>query len=288
MAVAVVDTTAVSPAVPGSPFNPTRLLPRNLLKHYRRLLNALGEQPAAVPNRDRCFLAQRLQRHLVTRMPLPGSLEVALLSQPADPISGDVYDLRPVGPDRWHLWLADATGHGAPAAASAWRATARLHRPDKDPLPPDLALRRLNMMTLGNPDAPDPLAAVVAEIDYRRRTLSWARGGLPYPVLLSEDQPPRQINSTGGLIGAWPSQQYELVRRRLQPRQALLFYTDGFSSLLLAAEGRPQTQTLIATDWVRQARPSQLLPLLTAVRRTAADPPADWHTDDVTAVAVSM
>ena len=68
--------------------------------------------------------------------------------------------------------------------------------------------------------------------DEQDRHLHWARGGMPYPLLLSTDAPPRSMRSGGSPIGEAADQNYQRMQTKLESNDGMLLYTHGLATLL--------------------------------------------------------
>ncbi len=214
---------------------------------------------------------------------------------PADFVSGDTYDVARLDENRFSFSLADATGHGLPAALLAILVRNSLRGKEIREgsyriIEPDELLSRVNDELLDTHLRQCQfITAVHAIFDRTTREVRWARGGSPYPILFRPGREPEQIHSAGGLIGAFGNQTFEVARLKLQPGDVLLFHTDGLDALLLGRDtGRPPN-ALLSTDWVRNFHRMGPELALNEIRRlTAARDPASWSRDDITAIALRM
>src|SRR5689334_581861 len=82
--------------------------------------------------------------------------------------------------------------------------------------------------------------AVVAIYDPGTRTLRWARGGHPAPLLARAGTADSLQRPSGMLLGADPKAEYDVASVHLRPDDLLLFYTDGL------VERRNRTEDMLA------------------------------------------
>lgn len=241
-------------------------------------------------------LASQIQQDLLPE-PLTdaGPLRVSTLYLPADHVSGDIYDIARLDETHFSFSLADATGHGMPAALltilikNSFRGkeivgdTYRIIEPDE-------VLNRLNQELLQTSLSQCQfITGLHAVFDSASHELRFARGGSPYPVLLRPGEAPRQIRTAGGLMGVFENQTFEVGRIRLEPGDTLLFYTDGLEALLLGPQASCTDAAILRSDWLDRVRidgPDAALEHLRTLAATRSD--ADWIHDDITAIALRL
>lgn len=269
---------------------------------FRRLHDELsrlrGIQPrlaAPVPELDEQLrLAGQVQADLLPE-PLAENLplRVSTLYLPAGYVSGDIYDVARLDETHIGISIADATGHGLPAALltflikNSLRGKEIFNRTYRI-VEPDELLGRLNDDLLRSPLSHCQfLTALNAVFDARSGQIRWARGGCPYPILVRPGRPACLVRSEGGLIGAF-EQRFEVVAQDLAPGDVMLFYTDGLDALLVHHE-QSSVQSILQTEWIRTLEHEGPEPALQAVRDLAAAVgEADWHRDDITVIAVEV
>jgi serine phosphatase RsbU (regulator of sigma subunit) len=180
-------------------------------------------------------LAAQVQREFLPRtFPEVGGIRVDAFWRPASYVSGDVYDV--VRLDERHLgvFIADAVGHGVPAALLTMVICRGL--PAKEVgngtyriLPPSEALARINADMIAHQGRTTRFAtAVYCVIDTAtgRTTLSGA--GHPQPVILRADGSMELVDAPGGLLGVFEGETYGDVELELRPGDRLLLHSDGF------------------------------------------------------------
>ncbi|MCC7292616.1 MAG: SpoIIE family protein phosphatase [Phycisphaerales bacterium] len=203
---------------------------------------------------EELVLAEQVQRELLpTKIPQVRGARLHTFFAPADRISGDFYDVFRLDETRIGIAVADATGHGVPAALMTALLKRSLRGKEITPqgyriLQPDEVLQRLNgdLIELGASQS-QYVAALYAIYDELTREVRWARGGVPYPLLLSGGGEPRCCVSAGILLGVEDRPQLEVASLRLAPGETLLLHTDGLEALLAARRRTTATQATDAT-----------------------------------------
>ena len=202
------------------------------------------------------LFATTLQRTLLPpELPAIEGLELACHYHTASvrDVGGDFYDVFALPDGRWAFFLGDVCGHGAPAAAltSLMRYTLRAvasHDPD-----PYQVLAQLNGALLNERTDHKQVATVVFGIlepddDGSGGFVVTLAGGGHEPALLlraasgTAAPPVELVTATAGgmLMGAVPTPRIASGRVRLDPRDALLLYTDGLIEAHL--DGAPVDQ----------------------------------------------
>jgi sigma-B regulation protein RsbU (phosphoserine phosphatase) len=184
-------------------------------------------------------MAAMVQREFLPRsLPDVGGTRLAAMWRPAGYVSGDIYDVVQLDEHNVGLFIADAVGHGVPAALLTMVICRSL--PTKEIaadgtyrlVPPGEALARLNRFMVSRKGRTTRFAtAVYAVYDARTRTARIASAGHPAVMHLSaakSDRRMQEIPSTGGLLGIFEDEAYEERRVTLGPGEALVLHSDGF------------------------------------------------------------
>ena len=241
-------------------------------------------------------LASQIQRDLLPRpAPRIAGVTLHILFRPAEHVSGDIYDVTRLDEHHVSLSCADATGHGLPAALltmlvkRAWQGK-QVIEGDYRLLSPSEVLQQLNRELLdANLSQCQFVTGIYAVYDEVARTLSWARGGAPYPILVRSGQQPKQLMSEGPLLGAVQEPVFEDAELTVQSGDVLVFRTDGVDALLATRNGRRIHTDITGTQWFEQLGTSPIAEHLTELAhlldRTAPDA---WPVDDLTVLALEI
>lgn len=241
-------------------------------------------------------LATQVQRDL-----LPGprfaahGAEVQALYRPADRVSGDIYDVVRLDETHVAISIADATGHGVPAALL----TVFIKRSFKGKeifngsyriVPPDEILLRLNRDILdAHLSRCRFVTALHAVYDESRRRLHYARGGMPYPIVIPAAGPARPLPGGGGLIGVFETNHFESIEVTLNAGDRVLFFTDGLSALIHGRDCKNCSPDIIRTDWFSESARLPADELFAGIDQLLQDtPPDDWPEDDITVIALDV
>lgn len=183
-------------------------------------------------------LAAQLQREfLPTTLPSMNGVEFEVLYRPAGYVSGDIYDVLRLDEDHIGFFLGDAVGHGVPAALMTMYIKRSLHVKEVDAasprgyriVPPDAALAKLNRDMCQQDSGNVRFAtACYGVINCKTRELTFARAGHPLPMILRHDGAVETMESEGAMLGIFPEEEYELIRRQLDHGDRLVLYSDGF------------------------------------------------------------
>ena len=224
-------------------------------------------------------VASEVRRELMPRLlPDIGPFRFTTLYRPVDFVSGDIFDVQRLDDEHVGVVLADATGHGIPAALltvlikRALRDHAGLEAPPPV-LPPDEVLRRLNAEVLSAGSAECRFIAVTyALLNTRTRQVRVARGGCPYPILRRADGTSTLIAAAGPLVGVTREVDFAVEQHQLGPGDALLLYTDGLETLLAPQAGADSAAGPRAHS--AEAGPQARVHIASAAATATAAPPA--------------
>jgi phosphoserine phosphatase RsbU/P len=249
-------------------------------------------------------LAASVQQEMMPKAwpKLPG-LDCAAMLRPAGYVSGDIYDLAAIDEHRVVFFIADAVGHGVPAAMMTM-VISRAMRIDKlsDFVSPGETLSKLNdELCRAQRDTARFTTAVYGVYDARSRQVTIASAGHPPPLLIGPAGVTR-VPCEGALMGIFPGERFENCTFELHEGETLLLFSDGFE---VAFAPGPESQNGLR----RSHDPSQAehyIERLAGIRwpdghdqRTAADAMEDLarlidiqagslhQIDDLTAIAIT-
>ena len=152
------------------------------------------------------------------------------LSTPSTVFNGDLIVVanRPHG--GVYVMIADATGHGLPAAISAIPATRAFFSMAAKGISLGEIAREINDVLVRFLPMGMMLAASIFEVRANGFEVSWWGGGLPDGYLIDEDGTiVRRLTSTHMPLGVLNSHEFEsnIVHFKLEPDQQIVCYTDG-------------------------------------------------------------
>jgi len=184
-------------------------------------------------------LASQVQREfLPEELPRFGAVSFDVLFRPVDYVSGDIYDVHRLDEDHVGIALADATGHGIPAALLTVYIKRALRGKEIENgsyriLSPDEVLLRLNDDILDAHLTECPfVAALYAVLNMHTYELTLARGGAPFPILRTASGQVKLIESQGSVVGVLPNSHFELMTVQMQPGDSLVLYSDGLERIV--------------------------------------------------------
>jgi serine phosphatase RsbU (regulator of sigma subunit) len=170
-----------------------------------------------------------IQRRLLpARAPeLPG-LEIALDYATSERAGGDYYDFFPMSHGRLGVLIADASGHGTPAAVVMTMLKVLAHSRAASGADPAEFLTALDRGLSRHVMPGDFATACFVVLDRDLNTLEFALAGHNPPLLLREDGITRWLESSDGPpLGLGLKGHYSTVRTPLAAGDTLLLYTDG-------------------------------------------------------------
>lgn len=185
---------------------------------------------------DELQLAASVQRELLPRsLPLVTNIGFHVLFRPAGYVSGDIYDVQPIDEHRVGFFIADAVGHGVPAALMTMLLARSLSMRDAGGdkeifLRPSLVLERLNKdMISRHSDVPRFATAVYGVVDTRDRSVVLASAGHPRPLRI-RDGVATAVEMQGGLLGVFAEDTFDEASFTLAEDEMLVLFSDGFET----------------------------------------------------------
>jgi len=183
-------------------------------------------------------LAASVQRELLPRaLPECKNVEFGVLFRPCSYVSGDIYSIARLDETHVGFFLADAVGHGVPAALmtvalchglamSETMSGAKLRI-----VPPGEAMSRLNATMIDSGSPKHRFAtAIYGVIDTETRRVTLTGAGHPPPLLVGPRGSVELVETEGGLLGVFPEAQYDEVTLTLRPGETLIAFSDGFET----------------------------------------------------------
>jgi sigma-B regulation protein RsbU (phosphoserine phosphatase) len=164
-------------------------------------------------------------------LPKPPGFELAAISVPADEVGGDVYDAQEVEPGTVGFLLADASGHGLPAALQARDVVVGMRMGQARGEKINATVARLNRVINQGGLASRFISLFYGELE-STGSLVYVNGGHCPPLLASADGQVRELMTCGPVLGPLPEAVYKRGYVTLEPGDMLLVYTDGVTERL--------------------------------------------------------
>ena len=223
-------------------------------------------------------LAAQLQREFLPHELVDlGEVEFHVLWRPAGYVSGDIYDVVRLDEQHIGFFIADAVGHGVPAALLTMVIKRCLHTKaidTEDPrgyriIEPAEAMGRLNKEMIEHQLSKVRFAsACYGVVNCLQRRVCIARAGHPYPLLLRADGQTETVEPDGGLLGVFEEEQFEQLEVQLEPGDRLLLYSDGFELAFPGDRDQAQARRAVAsTQYEQEFESLRTGPLDEALRR---------------------
>jgi sigma-B regulation protein RsbU (phosphoserine phosphatase) len=209
---------------------------RHLQRVYRnRLAEQLQMAEALVDSlAEQLRLAGMVQQDfLPSQLPSGDNLRWSAVFLPAEWVSGDIYNVVRIDDQHIGFYVADVVGHGMPAALLTifvkQTLTMREMAGEKYKIfSPAEAMRNLNVRMAAQKLSGYQFATCCyCLLDTKTLELTLARAGHPYPILIRPNEPPRQIEARGSLLGVFEQAEYADVTLQFQRGDKLLLYSDG-------------------------------------------------------------
>lgn len=161
---------------------------------------------------------------------LPG-FDIAAISLPADEVGGDVYDVQEVEPGTIGFMLADASGHGLPAALQARDVVVGMRMGQARGEKINATVSRLNRVINQGGLASRFISLFYGELE-STGSLVYVNGGHCPPLLASASGQVRELMTCGPVLGPLPEAVYKRGYVTMEPGDVLLAFTDGVTERL--------------------------------------------------------
>lgn len=233
---------------------------------------------------DRLAQGREIQMSLFPRcIPSFEGFDLWGASVQAEEVGGDLYDFLEVSKRAMGVAIADATGHGLPAALQARDAIIGLRMGVEDRMRITATMEKLNRVISRSALASRFISLVYGEIE-PNGNLVYCNAGHNPPLLYNRGEF-HELSRGGLLLGPNPEARYERGYELLDPGAVLLLYTDGIveaqnaQGAMFGVEG---LREIIASRGWQSARELVEEVFQSVQRFSETDPPVD----DQTVVAV--
>lgn len=183
-------------------------------------------------------MALKIQREFLPKeLPEIDGLAFDVLWRPACYVGGDIYDVVRLDEDHIGIFIADAVGHGMPAALMTIFIKQATRMRQITPgigagyriVPPGEALAGLNKAMIQQDAGAASLGtAAYGIINTKTQRLTIARAGHPAPLLLRGNGATQWLEPDGAMLGILPDEVFEELTFDLEDGDRFLLYSDGF------------------------------------------------------------
>jgi sigma-B regulation protein RsbU (phosphoserine phosphatase) len=167
-------------------------------------------------------------------------------SIPADVVGGDLFDYLPQSPRLLGVAVADASGHGLPAALQARDVITGMRMGMRDNLKIVAAMERLNYVIHRSRLSSRFVSLFYGEAESNGNFV-YCNAGHP-PALHLHDGRIDELSFGGLVLGPNPTARYERGFLRMKPGDAIVMYTDGITEAFDPSEreyGLARLKTLV-------------------------------------------
>ncbi len=198
------------------------------------LASEIGSMSLSLASADRArksqmVKAREIQENLLPKAPSIPSLRIAHFFEPAEDIGGDYYDILPLKDGTWVICIADVTGHGIPAAMSAAMLKMLLLQATETHTSPTILLEFINRRFSAVSLLEDFVSMILLRMDPQGGRLQYASAGHEPGWLISSGKTPRELSSTGLLLGIDENATWEEVNIQVTGCDRLMVFSDGLS-----------------------------------------------------------
>lgn len=176
-------------------------------------------------------LARSLQSSMLPTLTSFGDLRFDYRYVPSDELSGDFFDLIPLGAGRLGLYITDVMGHGISASILTMfvrQSMRNLLEKEKITEPKEVLKNLKDQFTALDLGEGQYFTIFYAVVDVVNQTLTYANAGHNCAPLLQKDGEVVKLLSTGMLISdIFESSDYEQKEISLEKGTQILFFTDG-------------------------------------------------------------
>jgi len=173
--------------------------------------------------------ARQIQNSILPRhLPDTGDFEIAARSVAAEIVGGDFYDVIAFDESLHAVVVADATGHGLPAALQVRDVFTGLRMGLSREFKITRTLERLNRIIHQSRLATKFVSLFLAEI-HNNGTVLYCNAGHPPALLMRADGSVTRLQTGGIILGPTPAAAYAIGTTRIRPGDLMLLYTDGIT-----------------------------------------------------------
>jgi sigma-B regulation protein RsbU (phosphoserine phosphatase) len=231
--------------------------------------------------------AYEIQQHLLPRdTPQIAGFQIACAWQPAKSVSGDYFDVLPLGEGRLGLCIADVSGKGITAALLMANLQASVKAFAPEAASPAVLCAKLNTV-LCDTVAPGKFVTLFyGIIDSQQRRLQYENAGHCLPLLVHADGSILMPASYSGVLGLFSHWTYQNSEVQLQSGDCLVLMTDGVLEAANRDEEEFGYQRLI--DVVKAKRGFGVHGIRTAILESVSEFCNGKFDDDASLIVVTV
>ncbi len=239
-------------------------------------------------------LAARLQQDFLPKtLPQIGKVHFHTVFRPAGYVSGDLYDVMRLDEKHVGFYMADAVGHGMPAALLTMfiknaLVTKQITADGYRLLEPSQTMAKLNDALVDQHLSHATFAtAIYGHINTESLQVTFARGGHPSPILINAKGELKSVEADGSLLGIFDDEKFSNGTVQLESGDRLFIFTDGVEVAFTdSAEKMSAQQWWDELHRRRHLTTQQLLGELTAYLDHGAG--SITPKDDLTIIAIDV
>jgi sigma-B regulation protein RsbU (phosphoserine phosphatase) len=257
----------------------------------RKFDSGLNRQMTQIDEEMR--LAARLQADFLPRnLPQVNGCAFNVLFRPASYVSGDIYDATRLDEDHIGFYIADAVGHGMPAALLTIFIKRTLRTKEfldsgYRIVPPAEALTHLNAELVSQQLSMCQFVTMAyCILNTQTLELQYARAGHPLPFYLKTDGSATELAVEGPLLGVFPDEKFEQSNIQLSRGDAVLLYSDGFESAFHDPAG--EVNERYRAEFAKLAGPNPQARFDAMVEELSSQVGSLHPRDDLTALMLSI
>ena len=179
--------------------------------------------------RQELFKAREIQESLLPKVvPQLKGFEISAAWRPALEVSGDYFDVFRLGENRVGVCIADVVGKGVSAALLMANVQAAVRAYAVENVGPAAVCGKVNRLLCENIAVGKFVTFLFGVLDSETRSFAYCNAGHLEPVLIQSGRE-SALDSSGAVLGVFPSWRYEERSVDLERGDLLLLFTDGIS-----------------------------------------------------------
>jgi len=197
----------------------------------------LKEEQALIRMQEELRLANDIQTNLLpATTPQIDGYDIAGRSIPAKEVGGDYFDFILLDGNRFAFCLGDVSGKGMPAALlmsnlqAAVRAQTMLKTSAVD------CCKGSNTLLFHSTTPEKFVTFFFAILNSETHELHYSNAGHNYPFLFADGENPKELTTTGIVLGALEFSPFEERALKLEPGNLLVLYSDGITEAMDAED----------------------------------------------------